>query len=98
MASHFGDYRCEEGTAFLDALQSFTYIGGVVGLIAGALINEILTKRQLLITTIVGHITGVLIAIFGPTIFVSSIGLFINIAAISIQMEIILCIITETVQ
>jgi hypothetical protein len=51
-----------------------------------------------LIITVVGNITGVLIAIFGPTILVSSIGLFINMAAISIQLELIACVITETVQ
>jgi hypothetical protein len=62
----FSHYLKKFGAAFLDSLQSFTDIGGVVGLITGAIINEILTKRLLMITTIVGNMIFLcILAMFG---------------------------------
>jgi hypothetical protein len=40
---------------------------------------------------------GVTITIFGPTLFISTIGLFINFASKSIQLEVIAVFISETV-
>lgn len=38
LASKFGDYRCDNNVD-LDLLQSFIYLGGVIGVIIGAFIN-----------------------------------------------------------
>lgn len=81
----------------MDWLQSFIYIGGVAGVFVGAFVNEIVTKRMLLILATVGNIVGLGTALAGQTMLVSSIGLLINFAAAAIQHDIIQCYIVETV-
>jgi hypothetical protein len=56
-----------------------------------------MTKKKIIILTVIANLLGFLLAILGSTLFMSTIGLFINYAAKSIQMEVIICIITETV-
>lgn len=63
----------------------------------GAFINEVITKRMLLIVTVVANIVGLGIALLGNTLLIASIGLFINFAAGAVQFEIIQCYIIETV-
>jgi hypothetical protein len=96
LASKFGDYRCG-GEAELDRLQSFVYIGGIVGVIAGAFLSEVMTKKILMILTVGANLVGLVVVIIAPTLFVASIGLFVNFAAKCIQMEVIICFITEAV-
>ena len=63
----------------------------------GAFVNEIVTKRMLLILTTVANIVGLGMALVGQSMLISSIGLFVNFAAAAIQHEIIQCYIVETV-
>jgi hypothetical protein len=65
--------------------------------IAGALLSEVITKRNLMLATVLVNISGLVIALVAPTLFTASVGLFINFAAKSIQMELIMCFITEAV-
>lgn len=80
----FGDYRCDNNVE-IDRLQSFIYLGGVAGVIIGAFVNEIITKRMLLICTVVANIVGMSIALLGESLFAASVGLFISFAGCSIQ-------------
>ena len=96
LASKFGDYRCSNSEE-LDRLQSFVYFGGVVGVLAGAVVNEYVTKRMLLIMTVVASIAGLGTALLGQTLLIASIGLFVNSAATAIAMEMLQCYIVETV-
>lgn len=50
-----------------------------------------------MIATVVANIFGIILAICGPTMFMATIGLFINFAAKCIQIEVVACYITETV-
>ncbi len=84
MVSQFGDYRCEGNSQKLDLLQSFIYIGGVAGVILGAILSEILAIKKLLTLAVFCNLIGVLLALLGPSIEIASIGLFLNMAAISI--------------
>ena len=64
LPAKFGDYRCDNNVE-IDRLQSFIYIGGIVGVLIGAFTNEIITKRMLLICTVVANIVGVSITLLG---------------------------------
>jgi len=64
--------------------------------IAGAFLNQKMSKRKLLIITVVANIAGIGLTIMSPTLFIAGIGLFINFAAKSIQIEVVTCYITET--
>lgn len=66
-------------------------------MIIGTFINEIITKRMIMIITVAINIIGLGITLFGGSLLVSSIGLFISFAACAIQLELIQCIIVETV-
>ena len=95
LATKFGDYRCESNQ--IDGLQSFAYIGGVVGVIIGIFLNEFITKRKVLILAVMFSIIGLGITVLADTFLKASIGLFINMAGSSIQLILIQCIIVETV-
>jgi hypothetical protein len=56
-----------------------------------------MTKRTLMIATVLANIFGIILAIGGSTMFMATIGLFINFAAKCIQIEVVACFITETV-
>lgn len=96
LASKFGDYRCENSQE-LDTIQSFVYVGGIVGVIAGAFINEYVSKKKLMILTVVANILGIGLTIVGPTLMASAAGLFVNYAAKCIQTEIVTCYVTESI-
>lgn len=66
-------------------------------MLIGAFTNEIVTKRMLLIATVVANIVGMAAALLGQSLLVSSIGLFISFAGCSIQFEMVQCYIAETV-
>ncbi len=66
-------------------------------MISGAFLSEIMTKRKLMIVTVVTNLVGIVLVMFGPTLFVPAIRLFIHFAAKCIQMEVIICFITEAV-
>ena len=95
LATKFADYRCESNQ--IDGLQSFAYIGGVVGVIIGTFSNEFITKRKVLILSVVFSILGLAITVLGDTLLKASIGLFISMAGSAIQLILIQCIIVETV-
>lgn len=56
-----------------------------------------MTKKALMILTVMANIMGLLLAMFGPTILLAAIGLFVNFAAKCIQIEVVVCFITEAV-
>lgn len=96
LASKFGDYRCSNNVE-LDRLQSFIYFGGVVGVLAGAFINQYITTRMLLIITVIVSIVGLGTTLLSQTLLISSIGLFLTSAATAISMQMLQCYIVETV-
>lgn len=63
----------------------------------GSFINEYISKKRLLLLTVILNIVGVAMAILGNSIYLASAGLFLNYSAKSIQPDVIPCIITETV-
>lgn len=65
--------------------------------LVGAFVNEIVTKRRLLIVTTVASIVGLAVALMGQTILINSVGFCINFAAGAIQNEILQCYIADTV-
>lgn len=69
-----------------------------MGIIVGAFMAQYLTNKQILICTLIANLGGLLLALFGPTLFIASVGLFINQAGKLVQMEIIMCYITESVE
>lgn len=78
-------------------MQSFIYFGGIVGVFLGSFITKYVTKKKMLVLTVIINIVGVVFTMFADTLFLAAIGLFLNFAAIYIQLEVIPCIITETV-
>ena len=50
-----------------------------------------------MILTVIVNIIGIILTICGSTIFMATIGLFINFAAKCIQIEVVVCLITESV-
>jgi hypothetical protein len=96
LADKFGDYRCDSKVE-IEGMQTFIYMGGFVGVMLGTYANEYISKRRLLIATVLCNIFGVFLSIFGNSLFLASIGLFINNGAKVVQMEIVPCMITETV-
>lgn len=97
LASKFGDYRCD-GDSELQKLQSFIYIGGVFGMIAGIILNSYMTKKKVIILSVIAGTLGLGFTIMAPSIFLASIGLFVNYTAKCIQMELIVCSVTESVE
>lgn len=69
-------------------------MGGLLGSLAGAFLNEYMTKKSLLLLSVILNMAGILMSIFANSLFLASSGLFINYAAKVIQMEVIPCIIT----
>lgn len=50
-----------------------------------------------MILTVAANLIGIVVTILAPTLFSAAIGLFLNFAAKCIQMEVIICFITEAV-
>lgn len=50
-----------------------------------------------MILTVISNLIGLVIALLAPSLFVAAVGLFLNFAAKCIQMELIICFITEAV-
>lgn len=96
LANTFGDYRCE-GQGTLENLQSLIYIGGLFGVFAGALLNQMIGKRTLLALSLVMNVLGLGIAVCGTNLTIAGAGLFLNFAAKAIQIEMIPCFISENV-
>jgi hypothetical protein len=96
LVSDFGDYRCDGGL-YIETLQSFIYIGGLFGLMAGAIFGEYFSKRQICIAIVCINIIGCSVAIFANSLMIASIGLFLNYAAKYVSTEIIPCIISDIV-
>lgn len=55
------------------------------------------TKRKILIFAVLANIIGLGTAVVGPTLLISSIGLFVNFASCAISLQILQCFIIETV-
>ena len=96
LATKFGDYRCDNNVE-IDRLQSFIFLGGIVGVLIGTFINEVITKRKIIILSVAFSIIGLGITVLGDTLLKASIGLLINFAACAVQLVLIQCIIVETV-
>jgi cyanate permease len=56
-----------------------------------------MTKKALMVATVVANLVGLLLAMCGSTLFLAAIGLFVNFAAKCIQIEVVICYITESV-
>jgi predicted MFS family arabinose efflux permease len=65
----------------LEEIQTFIYIGGLVGVMLGSYLNEFMGKRRLLIITVLLNIIGVGLKILANSLFLAAVGLFINFAA-----------------
>jgi len=50
-----------------------------------------MSKRKLMIITVVANILGIGLTMMSPTLFIAGIGLFINYAAKCIQTEVVTC-------
>jgi len=59
--------------------------------IAGAFLSQMMSKRKLMIITVVANILGIGLTMMSPTLFIAGIGLFINYAAKCIQTEVVTC-------
>ena len=67
-------------------MQSLIYLGGIIGVIMGAYLSEVMTKRSILISCVVANILGIVLAILGPSLLIASMGLFINFGAKCIEL------------
>jgi hypothetical protein len=67
-------------------------------MVAGIILTSYITKKKVITLTVVAGMLGLGFTIMAPTIFLASIGLFVNYAARCIQMELIVCSITESVE
>lgn len=73
-------------------------MGGIAGVLGGAFLSSCLTKKTLFIITTLASTIGILLSLFSVNLFMGSIGLFINFAAKGIQIQLIYCYITQTVE
>jgi MFS family permease len=96
LASKFGDYRCDGGSE-LQKLQSFIYFGGVFGMVAGIILNSYITKKKVITLTVVAGMLGLGFTLLASSLYLAAIGLFITFAAVSVQIELIVCCVTESV-
>ena len=96
LANVFGDYHCENKGDLVKA-ESLIYIGGIAGVLLGAVLSSYLSKKRLFLLTVIISTSGILLTLFSPSLPVASIGLFLNYACKCIQIEMIYCFITETV-
>ena len=64
----------------------------------GAFLSSCLTKKALFVITTLVSTIGIVLSLLSVNLFMGSIGLFINFAAKGIQIELIYCYITETVE
>ena len=66
-------------------------------MIAGIILNSYLTKKKVITLTVFTGILALSLTLIAPTIYLAAIGLFFNYATISVQIELIVCSVTESV-
>ena len=93
IATDYGDFLCENKGEIVKA-EAFIYIGGIGGVLLGALLSSCLTKKTIFILTVVVSITGMAITLFGQNLLMATVGLHLNYACKCIQIEMIYCFIT----
>lgn len=96
IATKFNYDGCDSNPE-LDVIQAFIYFGGFIGVFAGSIVNQYLSKKKLLILTTVMGILGLILTITASSIYLAAFGLFINFSIKCIDTELIPCYITETV-
>jgi hypothetical protein len=61
-------------------------MGGIAGVLGGAILSSCLTKKVLFILTVLISMVGMCLSLFGGNLFMGSVGLFLNFAAKGIQI------------
>jgi MFS family permease len=94
LASRFGNYRCE-GKGELLLVQTIIFLGALVTCILGSSLLHLITQRTAIILGLVLSIVGVLLTVLSPSLTIACIGLVINMAAATIQNEVLNSFIPE---
>lgn len=66
-------------------------------MIAGIILNTYMTKKKTIVIIAITGISGLVFTILAASLYQAAIGLFITFAAISVQIELIVCCVTESV-
>lgn len=94
LATDFGYNSCSSSSD-LEKIQAIIYLGGLLSLLFSSVFSDLLSKKRLLLATLITSLIGLAITILSSSILVAGIGLFLNFAVKSMQAQLVTCFITE---
>lgn len=78
LANDYGDYRCQDGKAELNLIQTLMYSSSVLGYLLMTLLGGVVGRKMLMLGSLFVTLIGLLVTLFCVNIVMAGVGMFIS--------------------